>query len=124
MKLIKLLTITACAFALVTGSAMAQDSEKKDKKLKGQIVAGSCCDKKQKANETCSHPCCVSAAKEGKVCEKCNKLKGEIVAGSCCDKKQKANEVCSHPCCVSAAKEGKVCEKCNKPEAKKEEAKS
>ncbi len=73
MKLIKLLTIVACAFSLVAGSAMGQDSDKKEKKLKGKIVEGSCCDKKVKAKETCSHPCCVSAAKEGKVCEKCNK---------------------------------------------------
>ena len=73
MKLIKLLTIAACSFALVSGSAIAQDAAKKDKKLKGKIVEGSCCDKKIKKKETCSHPCCVEAAKEGKVCVKCNK---------------------------------------------------
>ncbi len=72
MKLIKLLAVAACAFALVTSSSMAQE-KKAEKKLKGKVVAGSCCDKKIKAGETCSHPCCVDAAKEGKVCEKCNK---------------------------------------------------
>ncbi len=72
MKLIKLLTITACAFALVTGSTMAQDEKKVEKKLKGKAVAGGCCDKAIKKGEACSHACCVEAAKEGKVCEKCN----------------------------------------------------
>jgi len=73
MKLIKLITITACAFALVAGSTMAQEKNA-EKKLKGKIVAGSCCDKKIKAGETCTHKCCVAAAKDGKVCEKCNKV--------------------------------------------------
>jgi hypothetical protein len=72
MKLIKLLTVAACAFALVVGSATA-DEKKAEKKLKGKITAGSCCDKKIKAGETCTHPCCVEATKEGKVCTKCNK---------------------------------------------------
>lgn len=72
MKLIKLLAIAACAFALVATPSMAEE-KKAEKKLKGKIVAGSCCDKKQKAGETCTHPCCVEAAKDGKVCAKCNK---------------------------------------------------
>ncbi|MEP6662195.1 MAG: hypothetical protein ABJC04_00905 [Verrucomicrobiota bacterium] len=71
MKLIKLFAVAACAFALVTNLAMA-DEQKVEKKLKGKIVEGSCCDKKMKAGETCTHPCCVEAAKEGKVCVKCN----------------------------------------------------
>jgi len=72
MKLIKLLTVAACAFALVAGSAMAQE-KKGSEKLKGKIVAGSCCDKAQKAGKACTHPCCEEAAKDGKVCKKCNK---------------------------------------------------
>ncbi|MEO5802872.1 MAG: hypothetical protein ABIR24_05030 [Verrucomicrobiota bacterium] len=71
MKLIKLLAVAACAFALVISSSMA-DEKKAEKKLKGKVVAGSCCDKKIKAGETCDHKCCVEATKEGKVCEKCN----------------------------------------------------
>ena len=72
MKLIKLLAVAACAFALVTGSSMAEE-KKEGKKLKGKVVAGSCCDKAKKADKTCTHPCCVEAEKDGKVCEKCNK---------------------------------------------------
>ena len=34
--------------------------------------AGSCCDKAEKAGGACAHPCCVKAAAEGKVCERCN----------------------------------------------------
>lgn len=73
MKLIKLLSVIACSLALIASPAMAQDSAKKEKKLKGKIVAGSCCDKAAKKSADCSHPCCVDAKKEGKVCEKCNK---------------------------------------------------
>ena len=72
MKLIKLLTVAVCSFALVAGSAVAQE-KKGAEKLKGKVVAGSCCDKAQKADKTCTHPCCVEAAKDGKVCGKCNK---------------------------------------------------
>jgi hypothetical protein len=68
MKLIKLLTVAACAFALVAGSAVAQDKPAKKQ---------SCCDKAKAKGETCSHPCCVEAAKEKKVCEKCNPKKEE-----------------------------------------------
>lgn len=116
MKLIKLLVVAACAFALVTGSSMAED-KKGAEKLKGKIVAGSCCDKAKKADKDCSHPCCVESVKDGKVCGKCNKLKGKIVADSCCDKAVKADKDCTHPCCVEAVKEGKVCGKCNKQDA-------
>jgi len=67
MKLIKLLTVAACAFALVAGSAMAE--EKAAKKT--------CCEKAKAKGEACSHPCCVEATKAGKVCEKCNPKKEE-----------------------------------------------
>ena len=33
---------------------------------------GSCCDKAVKKCEKCVHPCCVKAAKAGKVCDHCN----------------------------------------------------
>lgn len=62
MKLTKILTAVAFAFAL-TSSVFAAD---------GKIKEGSCCDKAKKAGKECSHPCCVQAAKDGKVCAKCN----------------------------------------------------
>jgi hypothetical protein len=33
---------------------------------------GGCCQKADKKGEKCAHPCCVKAAKDAKVCEKCN----------------------------------------------------
>jgi hypothetical protein len=68
MKLIKLFAITACAFALVAGSTLAQDKPAKKKQ--------SCCEKAKAAGKECTHPCCVEAKKDGKVCEKCNPKKG------------------------------------------------
>lgn len=65
MKLIKLFAITACAFALVAGSAMAE----------GKAAKKTCCEKAKAAGKECSHPCCVEAKKDGKVCEKCNPKK-------------------------------------------------
>ena len=65
MKLIKLFTITACAFALVAGSVLAE----------GKAEKKTCCEKAKAAGKECTHPCCVEAAKAGKVCEKCNPKK-------------------------------------------------
>lgn len=62
MKLTKVLTAVAFAFAL-TASVFAAE---------GKIKDGSCCDKAKKAGKECTHPCCVKAAKDGKVCAKCN----------------------------------------------------
>jgi hypothetical protein len=61
MKLTQILSTLAIALAM-TSSVFAAD-----------IKPGSCCDKAKKAGKECAHPCCVAAAKEGKVCEKCNK---------------------------------------------------
>ena len=69
MKLIKLLTVATCAFALVVGSAMAQDKPAPEKAKK------TCCQKAKAKGEACAHPCCVEATKDGKVCEKCNPKK-------------------------------------------------
>lgn len=63
MKLIKLLAVATCAFALVSSSAMAEGKEKAKK---------TCCEKAKAKGEACAHPCCVEAVKAGKVCEKCN----------------------------------------------------
>ena len=63
MKLTSILTIVATSLALVT-SGLAADKKYKE---------GGCCDKAAKKGEKCSHPCCVKAEAEGKVCAKCNK---------------------------------------------------
>jgi len=62
MKLTKVLTTIAFAFAL-TAATFAADVKVKE---------GSCCDKAKKAGKECAHPCCAKAAKDGKVCAKCN----------------------------------------------------
>ena len=80
MKLIRSLLAVVCATVLCAGVALAEES---------------CCQKAIAAGKACTHPCCVEAAKDGKVCDKCNK-----------DLKE---------CCKEAVKAGKVCEKCNPP---------
>ena len=40
-------------------------------------VATTCCEKAKAKGEECSHPCCIAAVKEGKVCAKCNPPKDE-----------------------------------------------
>jgi hypothetical protein len=68
MKLIKSLTVFACAFALLAGPVLAaDDAPKKDSDLPA------CCAKAKKAGKECTHKCCAAAAKEGKTCEKCAK---------------------------------------------------
>ena len=63
MKFIKMLTAVAFAFAVCASVASAQVKE---------IKKGSCCDKAKQAGKECAHKCCVEAAKEKKICEKCN----------------------------------------------------
>jgi len=63
MKLTSILTVVLTTLALA-GGALAADK---------QYKAGSCCDKAAKKGEKCTHPCCVTAEKDGKVCAKCNK---------------------------------------------------
>ncbi len=65
MKLVKSLTALSFAAAMLVSVAMAADEKPKFKD-------GSCCDKAQKAGKECAHKCCVDAAKDKKVCEKCN----------------------------------------------------
>ena len=69
MKLIKYLTVIACALAMVAGSTMADDAKKP--------AEAPCCAKAKAKGEECKHECCVAAKKEGKVCEKCSKPKKE-----------------------------------------------
>lgn len=77
MKMMRSLLAVMCAVVCFAGAALAGES---------------CCQKAIKDSKECSHPCCVDAKKEGKVCEKCNK-----------DLKD---------CCKDAVKAGKACEKC------------
>lgn len=64
MKFIKMLTAVAFAFAVCASVASAQVKE---------IKKGGCCDKAKQAGKECAHKCCVEAAKDKKICEKCNK---------------------------------------------------
>lgn len=61
MNITKLVTATAFAFAL----------------LASPVFAESCCDKAKAAGKECAHKCCVEAAKDSKVCTKCNPAKEE-----------------------------------------------
>jgi hypothetical protein len=76
MKFLKSLGAVTCAFAILAGTAMADDKPA-DKQ--------SCCDKAKAAGKACTHKCCVEAKKNGKVCEKCNPGKSKKD-----DKKDKA----------------------------------
>ncbi|MGV3773692.1 MAG: hypothetical protein ACO1QB_12380 [Verrucomicrobiales bacterium] len=58
----KLLTVIACTFAWFAATAN---------------VSASCCDNAKKEGKECSHKCCVDAAKDKKVCEKCNPKKSD-----------------------------------------------
>ena len=63
----KLLLALSRAFTLV---AVAADTKVDTSKFKD----GGCCQKADKKGEKCNHPCCVKAAKDSKVCEKCNPI--------------------------------------------------
>ena len=60
-----LLPLASLLVALV---AVAADTKVDTAKFKD----GGCCQKADKKGEKCNHPCCVKAAKDAKVCEKCN----------------------------------------------------
>ena len=60
MKMLKLLSATAFAVAIMSGSSFAtEDSTAK------------CCVTAKKEGKECAHPCCVTATKNGKECAKC-----------------------------------------------------
>jgi len=100
MKALKILIVSLCACSLMLASSALAEQ-------------GKCCAEASKKDKTCTHPCCVAAAKDGKECEKCGG-KGELAGtpGACCKKATTDGKECSHPCCVTAAKDGKQCEKC------------
>jgi len=59
MKLIKTLSALAFAIALMATPALAEHKQ------------ADCCKKAAADKKTCTHKCCVAAAKDGKECEKC-----------------------------------------------------
>ena len=63
MKNMKSLIGMMCAALLLAGTTiqLRADNDKKP-----------CCPATVEGGKTCSHDCCVKAAKEGKVCEKCH----------------------------------------------------
>lgn len=115
------------ALALIAGvTSFGLAAEDKKEQPKSPFDKGSCCATAHAKAESCQHPCCLEAAKENKVCKKCNKEGGDKEAfakDGCCAKAYKEGKGCSHPCCVTAAKSNGKCAKCNKEEAKKEEKK-
>ena len=56
--------LSVIAMSVLSTGAFAADKKYKE---------GGCCDKANKKGEKCEHPCCVTAEKDNKVCEKCNK---------------------------------------------------
>ncbi len=60
MKLVKSLVLAAVALAFCSNGAFA-----------------ACCDATVEAGKKCDHKCCVKAANDGKVCEKCHPKKDE-----------------------------------------------
>ena len=68
MKLIKTLSAFACAVAILAGTAMGADTDKKQ----------TCCEKAKAEGKECKHKCCTTAHKDGKSCEKCNPNKEDM----------------------------------------------
>ena len=62
MKIIKTFIIACCAFALVAGSAVRAQDEKKP-----------CCPATVEGGKACAHECCKKASEDGKICKKCHK---------------------------------------------------
>ncbi len=69
MKLLQSVAVFGCAFALLTGSALAADKADTQQ---------TCCQKASAASQECKHKCCVAAHKDGKSCEKCNPNKEDL----------------------------------------------
>jgi hypothetical protein len=65
MNITKFLSATAFAFALLASPALSEDKH------------AACCEKSKAAGKECEHKCCVDAAKEKTVCEKCGGKKEE-----------------------------------------------
>jgi hypothetical protein len=61
MKLIKTLVVACCSLALIAGTAVRAQEEKKE-----------CCPATAEGQKACAHACCKKAGEAGKVCEKCH----------------------------------------------------
>ena len=74
MKMTKSVLVAAIlgAALLATTSLVRADEGEKDKDAKEP-----CCAATVEAGLKCEHQCCVKAAKDGKVCEKCHPKKEE-----------------------------------------------
>ena len=68
LKALSLLLV--CTLLAVAADILAVDGDTKVDTTK--FKDGGCCQKADKKGEKCAHPCCVKAAKDAKVCEKCN----------------------------------------------------
>ena len=100
MKLIKILVALLCVSVWLAVPAFAADK--------------TCCERAKADGKECTHPCCVTAHKAGKSCEKCNPDRQDLKgAKTCCEKAKADGKACTHACCVTARKDGKTCEKCN-----------
>lgn len=66
MKFVKMMAAIAFMAAVCVATAEVKEIKK-----------GGCCDKAKQAGKECSHPCCVEAAKDKKICEQCNAAKKE-----------------------------------------------
>ena len=64
MNRIKYWIAALYAIGLLCGAGIAADAEKKP-----------CCEATVEAGKKCSHKCCVKAAEQGKVCQKCHPQK-------------------------------------------------
>ena len=65
MKLIKSLTMTLCAVALLATLSLARAEDK-------PVAKKPCCDATTAAEMKCEHKCCQKAADAGKICKKCH----------------------------------------------------
>ena len=84
MKLIKVLSVIACAISLMAAPAIGAETDKAADKT--------CCEKAAAEGKECTHKCCVAAHKDGKSCEKCNKNKEDVKkSDKKADKEKKSN---------------------------------
>ena len=63
---LKVLSAVLCAGAMLLGVSIARAADSEP-----------CCKATVKAGKKCKHECCVKAAEDGKVCEKCHPKKDE-----------------------------------------------
>jgi hypothetical protein len=87
MKLIKVLSVIACAISLMAAPAIAAEGDKAADKT--------CCEKASAEGKECTHKCCVAAHKDGKSCEKCNPEKQDLKLKKA--KKKKKDEAAPAP---------------------------